>query len=44
MRIASILENQKFETGITTKPRWFRVVAFLAGPWVKGVAVEEREG
>jgi hypothetical protein len=35
-------ENLKFETGVTTKPEWFRVAAFLAGPWVKGVAVGER--
>jgi hypothetical protein len=36
-------ENRKFETGMKIKPRWFRVAAFLAEPWVRGVAVEERE-
>jgi hypothetical protein len=34
---------RKSKTGSTTKPGWFRVAAFLARPWVRGVAVEERE-
>jgi hypothetical protein len=34
---------ENLKTGVTEKASWFRVAAFLAGPWVRGVAVEARE-
>jgi hypothetical protein len=37
------LNSRKFKTGVTKKASWFRVAAFLAGPWVTGVTVEARE-
>jgi len=37
------LKSRKFETGVTKKAGWFRVAAFLAGPWIRGTAVEARE-